>query len=75
MKRTWQATLFGNNTTKAMQYVKNPSNLYERFMNKYFELNQSTGRLRKSLTEDGNELWKKYKGKYLKKYSSFRMAT
>ena len=65
MKRNYQATLFGNIVSKSLEYVSNPTNVFERFMNKYFELNADTGRNKKKLTDDGIKMWKKYKGTYL----------
>ena len=60
MQRTVQTTLFGNLVTKE-KYVKQPSNVFERFMNKYFQINESKNKTRKSLTEDGLDEWRKIK--------------
>ena len=60
MKRTVQTTLFGNLVTKE-KYVKQQSNVFERFMNKYFQINERKKKTRKSLTEDGLDEWRKIK--------------
>ena len=43
MKRLEQATLFGKLASKAFIYASNPSNDFEEFMNRFFEINDSTG--------------------------------
>ena len=58
MKWSWQATLFGKSASKAFIYASNPSNDFEKFMNKFFEINDSTGKTRKELTDLGIILWK-----------------
>ena len=63
MKRSWQATLFGKLASKASICASNPSNDFEKFMNKFFEINDSTGKTRKELTDQGISLWKnEFKG-------------
>ena len=39
-------------------YASNPSNNFEKFMNKLSEINDSTGKTRKELTDLGIILWK-----------------
>ena len=58
MKRFWQATLFGESASKAFIYVSNPTNDFEKFMNKFFKINDSTGKTTKELTDQGISLWK-----------------
>ena len=59
----WQATLFGESASKAFIYDSNPSNDFEKFMNKFFKINDSTGKTRKELTDQGINLWKnEFKG-------------
>ena len=61
MKRSWQATLFGESASKAFIYASNPSNDFEKFM--FFKINDSTGKTRKKLTDQGISLWKnEFKG-------------
>ena len=43
---------------KMFIYASNPSNNFEKFMNKLSEINDSTGKTRKELTDLGIILWK-----------------
>ena len=63
MKLSWQATSFGESASKAFIYASDPSNDFEKLMNKFFEINDSTGKTRKELTDQGISLWKnEFKG-------------
>ena len=48
MKRSWQATLFGEPSSKVFIYASSPSNDFEKFMNKFLEINDSTGKTKKN---------------------------
>ena len=57
MKQLWQATLFGESASKAF-IASNPSNDFEKLMNKFFDINDLTGKTRKELTDQWISLWK-----------------
>ena len=51
MKLSWQATLFGESAFKAYIYASNPCSAFEKLLNKFFEVNGSSGKTKKELTD------------------------
>ena len=47
MKQSWKATLFSQSASKPFIYASNPSSDFQKFMDKFFEINDSTGKTRK----------------------------
>ena len=63
MKRSFQATLYCESASKTFNYAWNPRNDFEKSMNKFFEINDSTGKTRKEFTDQWISLWKnEFKG-------------
>ena len=53
MKRSRQAASFSELASKPFIYASNPSNDFQKFINRFFEINDSTGKTRKELTDQG----------------------
>lgn len=53
MKLSWQATLFGESAFKACIYAPNPCSAFEKLMDKFFDMNGSSGKTKKELTDQG----------------------
>ena len=47
LKQSWKATLFSQSASKPFIYASNPSSDFQKFMDKFFEINDSTGKTRK----------------------------
>ena len=60
LSKMWQPTLFGKAPTEE-KYVSNPSNQYEKFMNKYFKIHGDAGKNRKDLSRYGQKRWNELK--------------